>query len=347
MGDIDAIYGGAPAEPQPAPAEPVAPQPEQQKAAEPSAQSQFDESAYLTELTGGMAKSREEFVGIIERAKAADEVDALREQLRTAHPNEFTKSIAEMVSKGASPEQLKTFIDLSLNEDISKMDDYDALIKAAYLKESDVLTADDAKLLVESKYPKSAEDLAFEKGLSDEEAERQFRLLDIERRKEIKQAREFLNNFKKSVYENVVSNGDKRIETIEKAWQPTVPVIGKQLAAESVKLEIADDKAGINTTFEVKLPQEFVEKVMETIPKWAANAGLEVNTKNSELIINEAKKAYIANNYNQIIESAIRDTWAKATKRMEEEFSNPNKPGKPSGQPMKAESAEFADLFYQ
>lgn len=334
-------------DPAPANQAPADPAPAADPVPDPNPAPAFDESAFIAEVTGGLAKTRDEFAGILEKAKAAEEVDALREQLRTAHPNEFTRSIAQMVAKGADVNQLKTFIDLSLTEDISKMDDYEALVKAAYLKESDVLSAEDAKMLIESKYPKSAEELAIEKGLSDEEAEKQFRILDIERKREVKQAREFLSGFKKSVYENVVTNQSQKTEVLEKSWQPVVPALSKQLSAESVKLDIADEKAGINTSFEVKLPQEFVQKVVESIPKWAANSGLEVNAENSAHIINEAKKAYIANNYEQIIESAIRDTWAKVVKLKEEEFSNPIKPGQPSGQPQAANAGGWIDNFFR
>lgn len=308
----------------------------------------FDEAKYLEELTGGQAKSKEEFAAILERAKSADEVATLREQLQTAYPNEFAKSIAEMVRNNANPSQLKTFIDLSLTDDLSKLDDYELLEKAAYLKESDVLTAEDAKLLISSKYPKSAEELADEKGLTEEEAEKQFRLLDIQRRKEVKEAKEFLSGFKKDVYENVVQGGDSgKTKQFEQAWQPALPAIGKQLLQDAAKIQIADEKAGIDTAFEIKMPEDFVQKALPTIPAWAASQGLEVNQENSEAIVSEVKKAYIAQNYQTIIESAIRDTWSKATKKMEEEYSNPNKPNKPVGQGQQQKESSWMDAFYR
>jgi hypothetical protein len=346
MSDFDAIHGSIPSK------EPAAPAPQDVNVpAEPGAepiQPSFDEAKYLSEVTGGLISSREEIPAFIERAKAADEVVTLREQLQTAYPNEFTKSLSEMVRAGASPDQLKSFIDLGLVEDISAIDDTEALIKAAYLKESDILSAEDARLLIEGKYPKSAEDLAIEKGLSDEEAERQFKRLEIERKREVKQAKEFLQGFKKDVYENVVTGGSKaKIENAQKAWQPTLPAIGKQLLSEAISLKVADEKAGIDFNFEIKLPKEFVDNVVASIPSWAANAGLEVNGESVATIVEESKKAYIASNYKNILETVARDAYSNALKKITEEYSNPNKPGTPQGTLKPVAEKEFVDSFYR
>lgn len=315
---------------------------------ETPAQSTFDETSYLSEVTGGKYKSRDELSQIIQKVEALEpEYLQLKEFKDKAYANEFVAGLNELIRKGADQKQIDLYYDLGKLDDVSKLSDYDALIKAELIQKGDQFTEDDIRFMIEDKFPKSAEELAERDGLTDDVAERRFRSMELQRKEAAIKAKEFLNQTRKSVFE--VSSRPEELQRAQalqeskQKWEVSTPLVS-QLVGEKFSLSFSDEKSGTEASIEIPIPKEYLQTVLPEIPAYAAQLGLAPTAENLQIMKEEVIKGYIATNYQTILRSVYADAEAKATKRMVEKQGNPAKPQHPQQQV--ATATEKSDLAY-
>jgi hypothetical protein len=352
---LDIVGGGGGAAPVPAaeapPAAPAA-SPEGSAPIAPTddapAASAFDETTYLSEITGGKYKSRDEVSQFLQRAESLEpEYLQLKEFKEKAYANEFVAGLNELVKNGASQKQIDLYYDLGKLDDVSKLSDYDALIKAELIQKGDQFTEDDIKFMIEDKFPKSAEELAEREGLTDEVAERRFRSMELQRKEAAIKAKEFLNQTRKSVFE--VSSKPEELQRAQAAqeakqkWEISTPMVS-QLVGEKFTLSFSDEKSGTEANIEIPIPKDYLNSVLPQIPTYAAQMGIAPTAENLQVMKEEVIKGYVASNYQTILRSVYADAEAKATKRLVEAQGNPAKPQLPQQQ--MATATEKNDLAY-
>lgn len=216
--DVKADEGNPPAE-----APPVDVAPQAVKTDEPK----FDEATYLTEISGGKAKSKEElsdfFNRYTERETELGNIKSSLEKDYIKSSNDFIKKLNDAYEKGIDPEDFIKFSKIELD----KITEIDAMKLKLQFEHG--YTAEEANELVAHKY-KMGEDY--------DETDRDVKIARMQLKPDGKDAKKFLEQFK----------SEKLTSPIEKYQQQ------EQSRIESL-MPIADEITG--NTNDVKMPVTF------------------------------------------------------------------------------------------
>ena len=297
-------------------------------------QPSFSEDDIISRLTGGEVKSVDDFNKNYPTWKEASQRQPVDENaiMEKAYANTFVKELNQLVAKGATSEQIIMHVELSTLGDISNLDGIDAIARKISLEEGVPLAK--AKRIAQLDV-KTLED--FQEEHDEDMAEVMYEKYKIGQRKVENSAKEYLKTKQKDIYENVVKGDEVQLQAQEQSkalagqWTANAAALKTTFVNAGVsKIEVKDENAGMDYSFEVKVPNEYIDTILAQVPQYAAQRGLELNEKNIEAISQEVYKSYISDNFKSIMEGAIRDTHAKAIKHEVERNSTPAKVGSPA-----------------
>lgn len=292
-----------------------------------------NEDEIISRLTGGAVTTVADFQTNYSKwqelsSKGEVDVNSIKEQAKQeAFANPFVKELNELVQKGADQNQIKTFFELSNIGDISSLSTEEALARKMSIE--DGISLNEALLFIKTDL--KTEDDFLEQASGDEDrAKVLYRRYQLGLEKEAKQAKEFLQSTKKDIYEGVVEKSNKpseaqvRFQELHGKWEASKQVVASNLlTTANQKVEIKDDKSGIDYSFDIKVPQEYIANLIPEISTFAAQNGLSVDEKGLGAIKDQILGLYISENFNSIAESLVRDAHAKAIKKEVEKNSNP------------------------
>lgn len=293
-----------------------------------------NEDEIIGRLTGGAVTSVKDFTDNFPKWKEASQRGEVDEGaiMEKAFANSFVKEINEMVRNNATSEQIQMHVELSQLGDISKLDNVEAIARKIAIEEGVPLAT--AKKIANSDV-KTLED--FLEDHEESKAEVLYEKYKIEQRRVANGAREYLKTKQKDIYEGVVSKADVQKQSQERAtsianqWTSNAESLKNTFKNLSVsKVEVKDEKAGMDYSFDINIPDEYIAKILPQVPKFASERGIELNNENIQAVSKEVLNSYIAENFSTIIEKAIRDTHANAIKKEVERNSNPGKISNPA-----------------
>lgn len=267
----------------------------------------------LSERSNGLIKDEETFASSLERLSKFDEVSKKVTELESNKfepASDFVSKLNDFVKNGATPEQVKQFVEISTIGDLSALDPKEILIKKEMLLNG--ADRDVAEYSVDNKY-----DFALY-----EEGSVEYKHLQHQMSVESKNALNELNQYKSDLtkVENteLAAQEEARLQSVaqEKQRMDFVKKEAPKMASSfASKISFEVDKGKV---FDHSFSDDFKKNMETKIVQFFETTKLPLNDENLGRVADYLELTYIQENKNNI----FKDMYNKLNSEVEERLAN-------------------------
>lgn len=273
---------------------------------------QFDWNV-LSERSNGLIKDEETFTNSLEKLSKFEEVSNKVTELESNQfkpASDFVSKLNDFVKNGATPEQVKQFVEISTIGDLSALDPKEILIKKEMLLNG--ADRDVAEYSVDNKY-----DFALHEEGSVEYKHLQHQM-SVESRNALNELNQYKSDLTKIENTEAIAQEEARLQSVaqEKERMYFVKREAPKMAssfASKISFEVDKDKV-----FDHGFSDDFKKNMESKIVQFFDTTKLPLNDENLGRVADYLELTYIQENKNNI----FKDMYNKITSEVEERLAN-------------------------
>lgn len=287
---------------------------------EPAALSNEDFYKRLDEISGGMFKDETGFKSALPKIQQFSELEAKKTELEQAMAgtikpaSEFVTSLNDLVAKGASKDQINSFIAVNQLGDLSELDARESKIMKMVLV--DGMKESVARRKVEKDFPSDLDHLSDE---DREDLEEELRLSQKTDLAELSKYKKDLSTVGGSPEETELALTAKK-QSYATQLNNVIPGIASGISGLG---KVTNGKEGTDEiSLEITYPDEFKAQIPERLKEYFLDGMTPVNAETVAEATTLIHADYLVNNFPTLLSNAIKHAESVVMERMVAKYEN-------------------------